>query len=717
MKSTHTSVAASFVLLAVGLFGVSSLRAEEVTQTGWCNSTWASTLSTAHDFFDANNWYSGAITGEFGLGLGLSKVTEYIKFGEDWRGPLLFSHKNEATLWLVGDGTRDATWYLPGDMTLAPSAYKGSVNFGDAAEGRRFVLNLGGKRRILSLSGPTYYLNSPIVDGVLEINSTASLVSFRGPTGRVEGDAVLSGSLFSFYNNTAVVGGTVRMSNLDFAASNLEVSDDKYNNKIASEDIISGVLRVAGTSGEMQKISIYGSSVNRILRVGKLEVAPGGFVEFRGTSLGVNQPGEVGANLLFDETPTMIGGVIPQAVAYDTVGSSFDTNPSLATYDAERGVRPLDLETEFVQDAALVTRGDENLLVPHGTTMAISGDVTVNAVLMRGGEERTYTTIDKGTDGGSLRVLSGLFVIGSGRHKTPSVNVPVDFGTVRGCIAFAKDKGTSWNSCISGSGGMVFSVMWAGGEKGEAGLTIGSDCDYTGDTWVNGPLTVSNGLKEVFPHGERTGDMWVNGKLSFKGNSSGSAALSEVINGLNGNGTIRCAVYRVDLTVGDNDATGDFGGTVTGFQNVIKVGAGFQRLGGAVTLNSHALSVRAGRLVLDGVVSGGSQVSVASGAELGGSGTVGMPVAFADGAKFVAGAADEGLKGPLTASSISAEGEIEVSAESDAWYGTWTVLKVTEGTLEGVTFRRGAHIGTLSLSEDGTELRASRNRGFLLKIR
>lgn len=33
MKSTHTSVAASFVLLAVGLFGVSSLRAEEVTQT------------------------------------------------------------------------------------------------------------------------------------------------------------------------------------------------------------------------------------------------------------------------------------------------------------------------------------------------------------------------------------------------------------------------------------------------------------------------------------------------------------------------------------------------------------------------------------------------------------------------------------------------------------------------------------------------------------
>lgn len=713
MKSTHTSVAASFVLLAVGLFGVSSLRAEEVTQTGWCNSTWASTLATAHDFFDANNWYSGVITGEFGLGLGLSKVTEYIKFGEDWRGPLLFSHKNEATLWLVGDGTRDATWYLPGDMTLAPSAYKGSVNFGDAAEGRRFVLNLGGKRRILSLSGPTYYLNSPIVDGVLEINSTASLVSFRGPTGRVEGDAVLSGSLFSFYNNTAVVGGTVRMSNLDFAASNLEVSDDKYNNKIASEDIISGVLRVAGTSGEMQKISIYGSSVNRILRVGKLEVAPGGFVEFRGTSLGVNQPGEIGANLFFDAAPTMIGGVIPQAVAYDTVGSSFDTNPSLATYDAERGVRALDLETEFVQDAALVTRGDENLLVPHGTTMAISGDVTVNAVILRGGEGRVETVLSTGENGGTLHVTSGQVVIGYPRFATPSVSVPIDFGSARGCISFAQGKSSNWYAPISGTDGVVWAVL--SDNLSGAGLTVWSDCDYTGDTWVNGPLYIGQG-KKVFPNGARKGDVHVRGTVSFWGESSGRL-VSQSINGLYGNGTVKCNKYRVSLTLGDNDANGDFEGTLSGFQDVVKIGAGVQRFGGAVVMNEQPLSVRAGRLVLDGVVSGGSQVSVASGAELGGSGTVEMPVAFADGAKFVAGVADEGLKGPLTIASLSSEGTIEVSAESDAWHGTWTVLKVSEGTLEGVAFRRGAHIGTLSLSEDGTELRASRNRGFFLKIR
>lgn len=712
MKSTHTSVAASFVLLAVGLFGVLSLGAEEETRTGWCNSTWASTLSTAHDFFDADNWYSGVITGEFGLGLGLSKVTEYIKFGEDWRGSLSFSHGNEATLYLVGDGTRNATWYVLGDVTFAPSTSKGSVNFGDAVEGRRFVLNLGGKQRKLSLSGPTYYMNSPIVDGVVNIDSTASLVSFRGLTGRIEGDAVFTGKKFQFTKGTET--GLVRVQNLNSSAAELEVWNGDSNSTV---DIIGGTLHISGEAGSMTKVAVNTSKANAVLRAEKLEIAPGGFVLFRGTSLGINQLGEVGANLLFDETPTMIGGVIPQAVSYDTLGSNWDVNPSLATYDEQKGVRSLDLETEFVSDVAQLTRGDENLLVPNGTSAVISGDVTVNAVLMRGGEGQAYTTIDKGADGGRLRVLSGLFVIGWGRYKTPSVNVPVDFGTVRGCIAFAKDKGTSWNSCISGSGGMVFSVMLTGGEKSEAGLTIGSNCDYTGDTWVNGPLTVLNGLKEVFPHGERTGDMWVNGQLSFKGNSSGSAALSEVINGLNGNGTIRCAVYRVDLTVGDNDATGDFGGTVTGFQNVIKVGAGFQRLGGAVSLNSQALSVRAGRLVLDGTVSGGSRVFVAGGAELGGSGTVEMPVAFADGAKFVAGVADEGLKGPLTVASLSSEGTIEVSAESDAWHGTWTILKVSEGTLEGITFRRGAHIGTLSLSEDGTELRASRNRGFFLKIR
>lgn len=708
MKSTHTFVAAPFVLFAVGLFGVLSLGAEEETRTGWCNSTWASTLSTAHDFFDANNWYSGVITGEFGLGLGLSKVTEYIKFGEDWRGSLSFSHGNEATLYLVGDGTRNATWYVPGDVMFAPSTVKGSVRFGHATDGWRFLIDLGGVSRTFTISGTSgWYFDNPIQNGRLEIRSTANLVAFRGALGHSEGDLVLRGSRYQFLD--AEAKGTVRTGNLILDASDLEVN----GGKTASADVISGALRISGESGKMKKVSIYGTSAKRVLRAGRLEMDEGAFVEFRGTMLGARHSDEIGANLFFDAAPTMIGGVILQAVAYDTVGSSFDTNPSLATYDAERGVRALDLETEFVQDAALVTRGDENLLVSHGTTMAISGDVTVNAVILRGGEGSVGTVLSAGEDGGTLHVTSGQVVIGYPRFAKPSVSVPIDFGSARGCISFAQGKSSDWYAPISGTDGVVWAVL--SDNLSGAGLTVWSDCDYTGDTWVNGPLYIGQG-KKVFPNGARKGDVHVRGTVSFWGESSGRL-VSQSINGLYGNGTVKCDKYRVSLTLGDNDANGDFEGTLSGFQDVVKIGAGVQRFRGAVVMNEQPLSVRAGRLVLDGTVSGGSQVSVASGAELGGSGTVGMPVAFADGAKFVAGVADEGLKGPLTVASLSSEGTIEVSSESDAWHGTWTVLKVTEGTLEGIAFRRGAHVGTLSLSEDGTELRASRKRGFFLKIR
>ena len=120
--------------------------------------------------------------------------------------------------------------------------------------------------------------------------------------------------------------------------------------------------------------------------------------------------------------------------------------------------------------------------------------------------------------------------------------------------------------------------------------------------------------------------------------------------------------------------------------------------------------------MLDGTVTSGS-VDVAADATLGGSGTVETSVNFAANAKFRVEIADGKAKGPLTVGTVTAEGAVLVAADSDEWKGSYPILKVTEGTLEGIAFKKGANIGSLTLSDDKTELIATKRGGFAIIIR
>ncbi len=677
---------------------------------------WKVTAYGTYDFFSADNWDQGVITGEFGSGLGANKVSQTITFGQDWSGNLSFTHSNEATLTFCGDGSRDATWFVPGDVTFAANTYKGKVTFGSQKEGSKFYIDLGGKSPAFTMKGTGgYYFCNAIRNGAFRIGDESStLVSFYNDDASVEGDVYFHGANKLQFDSSAGGTGTVRAKNIYHGGNDFEVK----GGKTATEDTIDGTLRTLDDSVGMRYVSIYAPSTNTVLRAKRLETAPGAFVCFRGTSLGLGVSGETGANLFFDESPTLVGGLIPQAVALSTMEGGTSSNLSFAGYDAEKGIRPLDFETEFVTDVASLTSGTENLLVPHATTVTITGETTVNAVLMKGGEENTAAGLAKGDDAAKLRVTSGQFVIGYSRKAKPYVAVPVDFGAARGCVSHSHDKWTEWQSSISGSGGVVFATFsesLAGG-----GLNISSDCDYSGNTYVNDSLCISADRK-VFPYGSRTGDLYVRGNLAFKANSSGNVTY-QTVNGLHGNGTIRSEllVRDVDLTLGDNDADGDFTGTMSDFRNVTKIGTGVQRLGGTVACKG-VVSVSSGALMIDGTVvsneTTAATVSVAAGAAIGGTGAIETSLGLAANAKLRMEVANGKVKGPLTVAAISAAGAVMVEADSGEWKGAYPVLKVTEGTLEGIAFKKGANVGSLALSDDKTVLIASKDVGFKIIIR
>ena len=345
------------------------------------------------------------------------------------------------------------------------------------------------------------------------------------------------------------------------------------------------------------------------------------------------------------------------AIASDAKDAVFT---QLVTY-GDNGFRFLDPETEYETVSSARTgvspTSGANLRVTASGVVDFAGDCSVNSFSMLSSAAATvYVT------NGTMRIASGVLDLSV--WNTVSVKGNFDFGDVTAYITSCGQKQATLDGSISGRD-IVFAENLLDASSGKGLLSVKATASFTGDVYVNGSVTIPYGT--FMPCGQRSGNVQVNGKLLIDGGT---------INGLFGNGIVdKPYTGTRTLIVGDNNAGGDFAGTLLnskGNFNFTKIGAGTQRLGGPVTIGGD-FRVNGGMLLLEGTISAKS-VAVANGAQL----IVNLP----------AGSDGEAVK----------------------VVSTTAVMDISH-------FTKGANVQTLELREDGTELWATpKVSGFFVKI-
>lgn len=418
----------------------------------------------------------------------------------------------------------------------------------------------------------------------------------------------------------------------------------------------SGLVRILAKSGGMAARMDIGEFVREGNALLDLHNADG--------SLGKAEPGTAqSVNITAQSGVAAIGGgaagtasapVVPWArgAAAGDLKDNYFTQ--LVTYDAVRGFRFLDPATEYETVSAATESPYEptagaNLRVTAGGTVEIQGGCTVNSFSMLSPNTATVTV-----SGGPMRIASGLLDMSV--WNTVSLTGDFDFGDATAYITQCANKSATLNGSIAGRD-VVFGDNVLDPASGNAPLAVKSTGTFTGDLYVNGLASIDT--PAFLPHGDRKGDVYANGKFLPNGGT---------MNGLFGNGTVdKAYTGTATLTIGDNDADGDFGGAVKnskGNFNLTKTGAGTQRFGGAVTIGGD-FRVNGGTVLLEGTLSAKS-VSVANGASL----VVNLPASLA--------ASEEPVK----------------------------VITATN-SMEGVAFTEGERVLSLELRENGTELWAT----------
>ena len=327
----------------------------------------------------------------------------------------------------------------------------------------------------------------------------------------------------------------------------------------------------------------------------------------------------------------------------------------LVTYDAANGFRFLEPETEYqtisYPETGVVPTFGANVRVTAAGVVEFAGDCNVNSFSMLSSPSAASSVY---VTNGTMHIASGVLDLSVWNNVTVKGNF--DFGNATGYITSCGQKQATLEGSIAGTD-IVFADNLLDASAGEGLPTGKSAGTFTGDAYVSGSITVPYG--SFMPCGNRTGDVFVNGKLLIDGGT---------INGLRGNGALdKPYTGTRTLTIGDNDADGDFGGTIAnskGNFNLTKTGAGTQRFGGAVTIGGD-FNVNGGTLLLEGTLSAKS-VSVANGASL----VVNLPASLA--------ASEEPVK----------------------------VITATN-SMEGVAFTEGERVLSLELRENGTELWAT----------
>jgi hypothetical protein len=669
------------------------------------------------DFYYTNtvNWTDGVINDVYDAAFS-GKATQNVLFDDsyDFKNGITFTHPGEITTVFRGQGG-NVTVRLLGDIEINKSANgsKGSLTFGSNTDGQHLDIDLGGGTRTIHNANLDVYLRNTFFNGDLRIQN-GNWAYFAGAGGIPAGTLEIAPvATFVFDSSTWGVAGGTRAGSVRLARSTLLA---RGNNGADAVDTVAGAIVVDGSFGGTSFISVNPGGKSETLSATAIERDPGAPLSISGASLGAGR-----AKLILDTPPTLVGGdgtagttsisIVPGMVGSATyrAGVHNDYALSFLTYDSATGFRPLDLDTEFVQetDFPVGQITTANVRLAYGSATEITAETTINALLFQGADATAADTVITGTE--TLHVTSGQIILGYNRFGANRVGAPIDFGASMGFIEYPQGKGSFLSGAISGTGGVVFyqaSVATSG-----AGLEVsGTGHTWTGNTYVQSQLAADD---NVLPGRDRTGDIWLNGVLFVNGGT---------YNGLNGCGSLR---HRNSgpagvISFGDNNADGDFTGDVTpnlGKFIIHKIGTGTQRFACSSMAGLDGVVVDAGTLILDGTLNE-SSVTVAGGASFGGGGAIAAGgVSFGEGCTFVV-RVDNGEPSCLDVSGAVAGSQIVVDATvlSGKWKEAQCVLK--SGEAISATFKRGEGIRSLELRNNATELWAMPKRdGFAVVIR
>ena len=652
----------SILAVVAAIFATATSSIAQIT-TGWQSPL----TSTTYTWSDPANWVDGDINGIFSNGLvGSGKTYPVIVFTNDatLAGGLTLTYTNaEQNLTFRGNGG-DRTLTLGGPLVMnLANATKGSVKFGSKTAGEGLSLQFTGAPVFQVDNGPWPEVFQPIsgegealVTGSRDI---ARIFVLHGDAAAFPDTVSVSPNKGLYFNsNDWGSRGTARASSVRLDRADLVVQG---NTGAAVAESIPGALTLA-SGGMSQFIHYYNASFkNHTLRVGSLVMEPGAILDIHSPSLVLGATEfEKGNNFVVDggvatfgngATGTVFAAVVPWARASDNSSTDNKQFDYLVSYDATRGFRILDRETEQQHYEAgyvgPVTNQGANVFVSlaGGQIVEFTGTNTVNSL--------QFTTTGKA---GTLRAYDGTLTVSSGAIEMTgtdniTLNANLVFGDAPAYITYRGDKTGYLKGTVAGTGGVTFQSQYQNG-NGNSGVYVEATGTYTNTTYINSRLFIST--PDFLPHGERKGDVVVNGILqSFTG--------SVTMNGLYGNGALRHGQsYATTFTVGDNDADGDFTGAIeraNGTVSFTKKGAGTQRLAGHCTHNGTT-AVSGGTLIVDGDFTA-SAVSIAAGAAIGGDGGITNTLTFAEGSKFAVTVADDAAPcldvGGLVSGSASVE--------------------------------------------------------------
>lgn len=517
------------------------------SRSGWMTVVLTGVLltGTAHadvitkaDNADALNletsWTQGAVPGSNDVATWDAALTasKTYSLGEDlgWLGMALtadpggnlaFNSGNTLTLGAAGysstvnrtvtfncalDIGADQEWYVSTGLLIpaGPVNMNGHTLSFSGANTKQFKnLISGGGRLVNNGSGSIKFTNAGTAAPDTDVTLSAANLTIETSTGLANGPRMASLTLIN--NGSLTIGGRSSADTVETNAGALVVGP--------------GYGKVTISPNSAKNAMFYSGTLDRAERSGG--------VVFVGTAIGQNTLASLAtnsANALFGAAPSLLGaGGVYGSTTSSILPSVFcETNSAIstpgmgfATYDAEYGVRPLDLATEYT---AAITDGQtqlDNVRYANASgsgviTASLSQDTTVNSLSL----VVTGTTTDGGivVTGETDRVLtvaSGCIFASQTLSGTPNANdaqkIAVPFLNLNGRegVIFRRTASVSngdepaclnISSCITNDGGK--GVTFVGpGLTYLSGSTLSA---YTGPTVCqSGDLRISKSVANM----------------------------------------------------------------------------------------------------------------------------------------------------------------------------------------------------------------------------